>query len=486
MSVGIFRVGHLPGLDAAGLNWRALPAPQLPPGHAFEVPALDPQQLQALCDQVRGPGRQGLRALPVREIVPAIDRVIQHLLDPASAEHQLLLHWLPLSTGFPAEMIRVNLGATLRTFRAPQLQRFLVEDLGNPALLDGFEPRVTGGWTHAEGPDLLAHVWAGNVPGLPLWSLVCGLLAKAGNLGKVSAGEPVFATVFARTLARLEPRLGAAVAVLWWERADIGTPRLIWQQADTLLAYGGDVALRELQAQIPPGVRFLPHGHKLSFGVVGRAALSAGRAPALARLAADDVVRHEQQGCYSPQVFYVERGGQVSPLEFAQRLAAGLQQLEPRFPRPQPGLMESTQIAQWRSSLEWAGLDDASVQLLGHPEQGWSVVCRDRAIPIAPGPLHRCVQVVAIDSLDELPACLAPLRRHLQSAGLAVAPEQLQALADRLAAVGVTRLSAVGHMTLPAPGWHNDGRPSLLDLVTLVDLEASAEALAERLTSYET
>ena len=31
---------------------------------------------------------------------------------------------------------------------------------------DGFEPRVTGGWTHAEGPDLLAHVWAGNVPGL--------------------------------------------------------------------------------------------------------------------------------------------------------------------------------------------------------------------------------------------------------------------------------------------------------------------------------
>lgn len=485
MNVETLRVGHLPGLDAAGLAWRALPAPQLPPGYAFEVPALEPQQLLAQCDQVRGPGRQGLRALPVREIVQAIDRVIQHLLDPGSSEHQLLLRWLPLSTGFPAEMIRVNLGATLRTFRALQLQRFLVEDLGNPALLDGFEPRVTGGWTHAEGPDLLAHVWAGNVPGLPLWSLVCGLLAKAGNIGKVSAGEPVFATVFARTLARLEPRLGAAVAVLWWDRQYLDTPRIVWDQADILLAYGGDAALRELQAQIPPGVRFLPHGHKLSFGVVSRCALSAGRAPAIARLAAEDVVRHEQQGCYSPQVFYVERGAQVSPLEFAQRLAAGLQQLEPRFPRPQPELAESTQIAQWRSSLEWAGFNDASVQLLGHPEQGWSVVYHDRPTAIAPGPLHRCVQVVALDRLDELPACLAPQRRHLQSAGLAVAPEQLQAQADQLAAVGVTRLSAIGHMTLPAPGWHNDGRPSLLDLVTLVDLEASTEALAERLTSYE-
>ncbi|MEY5098327.1 MAG: hypothetical protein RJA36_1046 [Pseudomonadota bacterium] len=486
MTLEVFRVGHLPGLDAAGLAWRQLPAPQLPPGHAFEVPALEPQQLQALCEQVRGAGRQGLRALPVREIVQAIDRTIQHLLDPASPEHQLLLRWLPLSTGFSPEMIRVNLGPTLRSFRALQLQRFLVEDLGNPALLDGFEPRVTGGWTHAEGPDLLAHVWAGNVPGLPLWSLVCGLLAKAGNIGKVSAGEPVFATVFAQALAQLEPRLGAAVAVLWWERSDIDTASLVWSQADTVLAYGGDAALRELQAQMPPGVRFLPHGHKLSFGIVGRAALSAGRAPTLARLAADDVVRHEQQGCYSPQFFYVERGGQVTPQEFAQRLAAGLQQLAPKFPRPQPGLAESAQIAQWRSSLEWAALDDAGVQLLGHPEQSWSVVYRDRATPIAPGPLHRCVQVVALDSLDQLLACLAPQRRYLQSAGLAVAPEQLQALADQLAAAGVTRLSAIGQMAQPAPGWHNDGRPSLLDLVTLVDLEASAEALAERLTSYET
>ena len=332
-----------------------------------------------------------------------------------------------------------------------------------------------------------AYGWAFSKPVRKVYYniVITALSVGTGNIGKVSAGEPVFATVFAQTLARLEPRLGAAVAVLWWDRQDSQTPRAVWQQADTVLAYGGDAALRELQAQMPPGVRFLPHGHKLSFGVVGRAALSAGRAPTLGRLAADDVVRHEQQGCYSPQVFYVERGGQVSPLEFAQRLATGLQQLAAKFPRPQPGLAESAQIAHWRSSLEWAGLDDASVQLLGHPEHGWSVVYRDRPTAIAPGPLHRCVQVVALDGLDQLPACLAPQRRHLQSAGLAVEPEQLQALAGRLAAAGVTRLSAIGQMAQPAPGWHNDGRPSLLDLLTLVDLEASAEALAERLTSYE-
>ena len=40
-------------------------------------------------------------------------------------------------------------------------------------------------------------------------------------------------------------------------------------------------------------------------------------------------------------------------------------------------------------------------------------------------------------------------------------------------------------MPLPAPGWHNDGRPNLIDLVQWVDLEASAEQLAEGLSRYE-
>jgi len=478
--VNTLHIGHLPGLDPAGVRWQDLPGLALGPRHRLQVPALTPEQLQALCAHLRGPGRQALRALPVREIIEAIDAAIHVLLDPASEEQQTLLDWLPRVTGFSPEMVRVNLNATLRTYRAPQLQRFVAEDFGSAELLDGFAPRVTGGLTHAEGAALLTHVWAGNVPGLPLWSLVSGLLVKAGNLAKVSAGEPVLASVFARTLARLSPTLGEACAVLWWDRQDEATAHTVWAASEAVIAFGGDEALAALQRQMPAGVRFLPHGHKISFGAIGREALSATRAPRMARLAAEDVVRHEQQGCYSPQVFYVERGAQTSPQEFAERLAAELQQLESRFPRPQPGLAEAARIAQWRSRLEW----DAQVTLIGQPEHGWSVACHAQPLPLGPGPLHRCVQVVALDALEDLPQWLEPRRRHLQTAGLAVAPERLQPLALQLAGCGVTRVCAVGQMPLPAPGWHNDGRPSLLDLVSLVDLEASSEALSEGLTGY--
>lgn len=475
------QVGHLPGIDPAQVRWQALPGLALPAGEQLLVPALTAAQLQQLCEDLRGPGRQGLRALPVGEIVQAIDAAIHALLDPRGQAHQTLLHWLPQVTGFSAEMVRINLNATLRTYRAPQLQRFITEDLGGSALLDGFAPRVTGGLCHAEGAALLTHVWAGNVPGLPLWSLISGLLVKAGNLGKVSAGEPVLASVFACTLASLSPVLGRACAVLWWDRQDAQTARTVWAASEAVIAFGGDDALADLQAQMPPGVRFLPHGHKISFGAIGREALSATRATRMARLAAEDVVRHEQQGCYSPQVFYVERGGQASPQEFAERLAAELRQLDTRFAHPAPALAEAARIAQWRSRLEWA----EDVTLIGQPDQGPSVAFHAQPLPIAPGPLHRCVQVVAIDALEALPTWLQARRRHLQSAGLAVAPERLQPLALRLAECGVTRICALGRMPLPAPGWHNDGRPSLLDLVNLVDLEASAETLADGLSTYE-
>lgn len=475
------QIGHLPGIDPTEVRWQDLPEQVGPESHRLQVPVLGPEQLQALCMHLRGPGREALRALPVREIIQAIDATIHVLLDHHSHEHQALLDWLPRVTGFSPEMVRVNLNATLRTYRAPQLQRFVSEDFGGPETLDGFTPRVNGGLTHAEGAALLSHVWAGNVPGLPLWSLISGLLVKAGNLGKVSAGEPVLASVFAQTLARHAPVLGQACAVLWWDRQDSATAQTVWTASEAVIAFGGDTALAELQRQMPPGVRFLPHGHKISFGAVGREALSATRAPRMARLAAEDVVRHEQQGCYSPQVVYVERGAQTTPQEFGQRLAAELQQLNTRFPRPQPDLHAAAQIAQWRSRLEW----DPQVHMIGQTEHGWSVAFHDQPLALAPGPLHRCVQVVAVDALEELPTWLAPRRRHLQSAGLAVAPERLQALALQLAACGVTRVCALGQMALPAPGWHNDGRPSLLDLVHLVDLEASGETLAEGLSHYD-
>jgi hypothetical protein len=365
-----------------------------------------------------------------------------------------------------------------------QLQRFVAEDFANPKVLDEFQPRTQGGWTRAFGPELLVHVWAGNVPALPMWSFASGLLVKAGSIGKISSAEPVFATLFAQLMAEVAPRWADCFAVVWWP-SGAAHERTAFALADVVLAYGSNEALQAMQAHVPVTSRFLPHGHKLSFGMVSAAALSVHKAPGLARQAALDVARYDQQGCYSPHVFYVQRGAPVSPQDFAQHLANALVGLQHKLPRRLLSLEEAAQVGAWREAHEFASLNDDSTELSGTGHSTSTVVYSDRPLPLTAGPLNRHVLVVAVDTLDEVLPLIAHQRDYLQTVGLAAAPEELLHLGSSLGQTGVTRICALGVMTSPEAGWHHDGRFSLLDLVRMVDIEASTEREAERFTSYE-
>jgi hypothetical protein len=325
--------GYLPGLKAEELQWQTMSFSNR--GDTLEValPLLNPAQLVALAERVRVASRNTLRTMSVSQIIAVVDRAIARLLDPVDPVRQEAEKLLPLVTGFDVEMVRLGLTGYLKTFRAPQLQRFVAEDFANPKLLDEFQPRPKGGMARAFGPELMVHVWAGNVPGLPLWSLISGLLVKAGNVGKVASAEPLMAGLFARLLVEVEPSLADSLAVVWWKGGDAAREQALFAQADLVTAYGGNETLAQIRQRVPITTRFLPYGHKLSFSMVARSALDARRALATARQSAHDVARYDQQGCYSPQLFYVERGGKVAPQEFAQYLAHELAGLEHKYPR---------------------------------------------------------------------------------------------------------------------------------------------------------
>jgi hypothetical protein len=478
------RAGHLPGLEPADVQWQALHFAAHGREVQVEVPLLTGPQMQALARRVDDAARQALQPLPVSDIVAIIDRAIARLLDPDDPVRRQLDDLLPVVTGYDPEMVRLGLTAYLQTFRAPQLHRFVAQDFANPKVLDGFQPAVKGGAVRAFGPRVLAHSWAGNVPGLPLWSLVCGLLVKAGNVGKVPSAEPVFATLFARLLAEVHPALAGCLAVVWWKGGEAGPDAALYREAETVLAYGGNAALREIRERVPVTTRFLSYGHKLGLALIGRAALDRQRGPATARLAALDVARYEQQGCYSPHAVYVERGGAMAPREFALHLAAELSNLEHRHPRRALSLAESADAASWRQSAEWRALAGQGAELLGDEQGPWSVAFSEATQPFAPSAGHRCVQVSAVDALDDVVPLVLPHAAILQTIGLASDPVDLYRLAERFGQAGATRIAPLGAMTQPEAGWHHDGRFNLADLVRIVEIEQAAERAADRLAPY--
>ncbi|MBX5493093.1 MAG: acyl-CoA reductase [Chloroflexi bacterium] len=473
----------LPGLDTATVrDWRLLEFP--PDGDratgaavVLRVPVLAPAQLAAVVEHIAAARDAYLARVPVSQVVATIDRAINRWLDPWSPWRRLAERALPAITGYCAPMVRKGLPGYLATFRAENLWRLLTSELGDPAYLDAFRPRPAfGGYSRAYGPRLAMHVFAGNVPGLPAQSLVCALLAKAACLGKAASEEPLFAPLFAASLAAVDPRLGECLAVCWWPGGDEALEAVAFERADAVIAYGGEAAMASIRARVPPTKRFIAYSHKLSFGVIGREALSADTVAETAARAAYDVAKYDQQGCLSPHLFYVERGGTVAPRAFAAALAQALAEAERLMPRGRLRLDETAAIRDLRAAVEFRALDDPRVALHASPgSTAWTVVYEEDPA-FAASCLNRTVRVKPVDDVATIPALLAPVQRYLQTAGVALPPPRLLVLAEQLGALGLDRVCPLGQMPDPSPGWHHDGRFNVLDLLRWTDLEAPASA----------
>ena len=474
--------GYLPGLDLDSVRWESLNFSGAGKTVEVLVPVLSELQIDELFSRVRTANRKVHKSLSVNTLVTAVSQTIELLLDRHHPLRKKIDDLLPCISGFDPEMSRLAFTGFLKNFRKPQLWRFLAQDFGNPMLLDSFQPVVKGGYSKAMGDELAVHVWAGNVPGLPLWSLISGLLVKSGTIGKVASAEPLVAGWFAKLLVEVEPRLADCLAVVWWRGGDLAAEQAIFQRADTVLAYGGNSALQGIKNQLPPNTRFLPHGHKLSFAVVAKEALDARKSQMTAQLAAFDVMRFDQQGCYSLQMMYVQKGGRASPRDFANFLAQALASYASTYPLRGLDLNELQARSHWLQEQEIQGYAQMSREVSSGP--GWAVVYSDQAVALQPSALNRTVQVCAIDHLDQVADLAQAQRPFLQSVGVAASPQTLFSLADNLGLAGVTRISALGQMTTPEAGWHHDGRFSLLDLTRWVDMEVSAQTASEPFAPY--
>ncbi|MFP3123301.1 acyl-CoA reductase [Ectobacillus funiculus] len=477
------QAGYLPNIGENEFKYKVLKYRNKDEEIAVEIPLLTTEQMNEVIQKVKQASAETLKCYSSTEIVNIIDQVIERLLDRGTVYRQMAERFLPIVTGYDKEIIRLGLTSYLKTFRKHELQRFLVEDLGNPLLLDNFQPRVKGGFSKAFGPDLITHIWSGNVPALPLWSFISGLLVKAGNIGKVPSAEPLFAGWFAHLIVEVEPKLADCFAVVWWKGGDEEREEALFQQADVVVGYGGNDSLQSLQQRIPITTRFLPFGHKISFGIVSKLSLDSRKAWQAVHRAALDVIRYDQQGCYSPHIFYVQEGGNVSPREFARYMANELENFQKRYPRRDLSMEESVSLSSWRQKEEMSMFNQPDKEVLGNETNDWTVVY-EKELDFAPSCLNRVIKVISFESIDDILPLLVPYRSFLQTVGVAASPKELFQWAELLGKSGVTRITALGSMTSPEAAWHHDGRFNLLDLVNIVDIESSAEDYSEQFAPY--
>ena len=476
--------GHVPDFLRNDITWKKLKYSQDTHFLTVNVPVLTPIQCDQLAIHIKTNSRQFLKKQTTDSIIDLVDQAIDQLLDRDNPVRRKAEQLLPLITGFDPEMSRLSLTRYLKTFRKAQLLRFLSEDFSNPKILDEFQPIVKGGFAKAYGPDCLLHIWSGNVPGLPLWSLISGLLVKAGNIGKISSSEPLFVSWFTKLLIEIEPKFSDCLAILWWEGGTQDQENSLLRNSDVVLAYGDNDTIKQIRDRTPIKTRFLPHGHKISFGIVSAQVLDPQKAWSVAHNAATDIVQYDQQGCYSPQTYFVEAGATITPRTFAQYIANELSCFQKKFPRRVLDTRESIQLASWQNSQELELMSKPRKEIIRDKDGAWTVIFNGNDKHFCLSGLNRTISIIEVNSLNQVITIISPYKEFLQTAGLAVAAEELFSISRQLGEQGVTRITSLGSMTAPEAGWHHDGRFSLLDLVTFTEIESFLEGYSDMFANY--
>lgn len=439
----------------------------------LRVPVLEPATLERIITGLRAARARTLAEMPVAEIVHAVDAAAARLARDDDPLRRLAEEALPAVTGYSPAMVRLILERMVPDWRADALGSLLRAEFGDPGILDEFRPRpgaADGARVRAYGPELAFHIFAGNVPGVAVTSLVRSLLVKAATLGKTASGDPLLAVLFAKVLAETAPRLAECLAVTYWPGGSTALEDTAYRTADLIVVYGGRETVDAVRSGIPPETRLVEHGPRFSLALIAREALAGGVAGGTAAAAALAVATFDQQGCVSPHVVYVERGGDLEPGAFAELLAGELARIEKELPRGRLSPAEAATIQQLRGGAEFRALAGQDVRLFTSPGTEYTVIF-DADPAFTPSCLNRVVWVKPLDELGDVTPLLRPYGAYLQTVGIAAPAARQLALAGELGRVGASRITDLDRMPWPPAAWHHDGQSPLGELVRWVDLE---------------
>lgn len=436
-------------------------------GLVCRYPHPTPGLLEETVRGLRAAGR-ALSDRPVEDVVQAVDGAAARFADPADPIRRRAERLVTAATGYAPEMTRLVLDRMVADWRAEPVRRLLRAELGNPDVLDRFVPDAAGRRVRAYGPDLAFHVFAGNVPGVAVTSVIRSLLVKTPVLGKLASGQPVLPVLFGEALHSVDPDMAKALALSYWPGGAADAEWRVLDAADAVVVYGGQDAVESIRARVPARARVVVHGPRFSVGLVGAASLAAPEE--IAGRVARAVAAFDQHGCVSPHAVWVEEAEEYSVAEFAGALARALERLETELPRGQIGAPEASAIQQERGAAEMRGHADGGVRVFSSSGTAWTVIL-DGEPTFRPSCLNRFVYVHPVAALEEAVDVLSPVAARLQSVAIEGAGAALERIAHRLARIGASRITTFDRLPWPPPEWHQDGRGPLRELLRWVDLE---------------
>lgn len=386
--------------------------------------------------------------LEAETVINAVDALGKRLADGEFTP--LLARFLPAG---------VTLEELLPLLRREALETKLSAELG----AEPFGSRTFSKTTaHVLPLGVLFHIAPGNMPGLPVYTVLEGLLTGNINLVKLPHGDKGLSLAAFRLLVEQEPRLAPYVYAFDLPSGQQEDIKALAALADGLVVWGGDGAIEAARGLAGPGCKLMEWGHRLSFAYVSGYESKEEELSALA----GHIVETKQHLCSSCQVIFLDSEDREAGTAFCREFLPYLERAAAK--RPGIGAGAAASLSGHAALLERIVDGRAEGETLFRGK-GCSVVFRpDRELELSP--MEGNVLVKLLPQGELLPA-LRRRKGRLQTAGLICAPEKREALTALLARAGLTRVTRAGAMSASFPGEAHDGEYPLRRYVRVVDVE---------------
>ena len=436
----------------------------------LKKPIFTVDALNKILDSLKKSREEYLLKIDIPTVLNVIEKVTDMWMDPDYKGRKIAREVLPTVTGFSLQMIESwgfdHFMSILRKDNLPLFGKLKPEDYKEFSKLGDGLVKAYGevDISHSNfDPSIIGHICAGNILGIAAFEMILDKLIDAASWIKVPSEEPVFGALYAKSIEEVDPKLAYSIAILPFEGGNNEVKETLFSRSDIVRATGGEqarISLTELANK--HNIPIAGHWHKFSFITLARDYLDEERASQIAELVSLDVTAWDQQGCFSPQEIFVENNGDVSPEEFAEKLAEEMEITSMALPKgTNSGKIQVLDGYHQYFKREMMG---EPVKIFPSPTHKWLVIYDGSTARFEPSPLFRVIRVKPVNDIMDIPTLVKPIGSFLQTVGVAIPNERLIPFANAIGEVGATNIRAISSMTLQKPWEPWDGRFPLHEL----------------------
>ena len=304
---------------------------------------------------------------------------------------------------------------------------------------------------------ILFHIAAGNVDGLPAYSVIEGLLSGNINILKLPSSDNGLSIRLLYELIQIEPKLKEFIYVFDVPSTDFTTIQKLASMADGIVVWGGDEAVKAARNMADITTKIIDWGHKLSFAYM----TSSVSDDQLYQLACH-ICETNQVLCSSCQGIFVDTN-QIEVLEnIGQRFYEQLLKVNMNYGKTDIGMRGKNTLRLYTDKLE-----NNNYKILSN--EGISVVIKyDQELELSY--LFRNVWIKALPH-ENIIYQLKPHKNHLQTCGLFCDESEKEFLSSLLASAGIIRITK-GDMSRMIAGEAHDGRYPLIEYSRIVEIDS--------------